>query len=285
LITINSESTMLVLAFPPRAPSSSSTSSDWWVPRGVSGRIWSALSRLIGWTGTTPRRPDDSRFHDVAIADRDDVALIAHDCLTLLAVMIRCADAMRHPDAEDDFLEFHRAVDRMDRLAQQLISPRQTETETTDSIDLNQLVVESEGMLKRAVAPGVSLRLQPGALGWVRVRARRWDFERILLHVVIRAARGMASGDVVLETSARAQARPSVTLIVTGSSTAPESRVRVDPRFSAARPHQADIGLAAVARLVQRMKGVLHFESDAERRTRIQVDFPSAADDAGDDVA
>jgi len=213
------------------------------------------------------------------------VTLIAHDCLTLLAVMIRCADAMRHPGAEDDFLEFHRAVDRMDRLAQQLISPRQTEMETTDSIDLSQLVVESEGMLKRAVAPGVSLRLQPGALGWARIRARRWDFERILLHVVIRAARGMASGEVILETSARAQARPSVTLIVTGSSTAPESRVRVDPRFSAARPHEADLGLAAVARLVQRMNGVLHFESDAEHRTRIQVDFPSAPDDSGDDAA
>jgi len=213
------------------------------------------------------------------------VALIAHDCLTLLAVMIRCADVMRHPGAEDDFLEFHRAVDRMERLAQQLISPRQTEMETTDSIDLSQLVVESEGMLKRAVAPGVSLRLQPGALGWARIRARRWDFERILLHVVIRAARGMASGEVVLETSARAQARPSVTLIVTGSSTAPESRVRVDPRLSAARPHEADLGLAAVARLVQRTKGVLHFESDAEHRTRIQVDFPSAPDDSGDDAA
>ena len=213
------------------------------------------------------------------------MALIAHDCLTLLAVMIRCADAMRHPGAEDDFLEFHRAVDRMDRLAQQLISPRRTEMETTDSIDLSQLVVESEGMLKRAIAPGVSLRLQPGALGWARIRARRWDFERILLHVVIRASRGMASGEVILETSARAHARSSVALIVTGSSSAPESRARIDPRFSAARQHEADLGLAAVARLVQRMKGVLHFESDAERRTRIQVDFPSAANDSGDDVA
>jgi sensor histidine kinase regulating citrate/malate metabolism len=55
--------------------------------------------------------------------------------------------------------------------------------------------------------------------------------------------------------------------------------------LSAARQHEADLGLAAVARLVQRLKGVLHFESDAERRTRIQVDFPAAAADLGDDVA
>jgi hypothetical protein len=33
------------------------------------------------------------------------------------------------------------------------------------------------------------------------------------------------------------------------------------------------------------MRGVLHFESDAERRTRIQVDFPSATGDSRDDVA
>jgi signal transduction histidine kinase len=248
----------------------------------VTGRIWSALSRIVGRTGASPRPPDESRIDDGALSDRGDVALIAHDCLTLLAIMNRCADAMRHPGAEDDFLEFHRAVERMDRLAQQLISPRQTDLDTADPVDLSQLVAESEGMLKRAVASGVSLRLQPGALGWARIRARRWDLERVLLHVVINAARGMASGEVVLETSASDHVRPSVTLVVTGRGSANEPWARIEPPFSAAG--QNDLGLAAVARLVQRMKGVLQFESDAERRTRIQVDFPSTTGDSRDDV-
>jgi len=217
------------------------------------------------------------------VSDRDDVALIAHDCLTLLAIMVRCADAMQHPGSEDDFREFHRAADRMDRLAQQLSSLRRTEVETPEPIDLSQLVAESEGMIKRAVAPGVSLRLEPGTVGWARVHARRWDLERILLHVVINAARGIASGEVVVKTSPNAIGRSSVSLIVTGSGSAPAPSARINPRSSASGEDESDLGLAAVARLVQRLHGVLQFESDSEGRTRIQVDFPLPTGDSRED--
>ena len=299
LIAINAESAMLVIAFPSRAPCASSTSvSDWWVSGRVIGRIRVALSRILGWAGATPRPPDDWRNHtqDVSMSDRDDVALTAHDCLTLLAIMVRCADAMRHPEAEDDFLEFRRAVDRMDRLVRQLTSPRQTEIETPESIDLNQLVAESEGMLKRAVAPGVLLRLQLSALGAAHIRAWRWDVERILLHLVITVARGMTLGAVIIETSStreasggltlrRAGVRPSVTLVVSGSATAPTSAARIIAGASASGQHETDLGLAAVARLVQRLDGVLQFESDSEHRTRIQVDLPMATGDLQNDRA
>ena len=283
---------MLVLAFPSRVSSASSTSvSEWWVSRRVIGRIRVALSRIMRRARATSRPPKDWRTaNDVAVTDRDDVALTAHDCLTLLAIMVRCADAMRHPETEDDFLEFHRAEDRMERLARQLISPRQTEIETPERIDLSQLVAESEGMLKRAVAPGVVLRLQLSALGAAHIRARRWDVERILLHLVITAARGVELGAVIIETSStressggltprRAGARPSVTIIVRGSATAPAPSVRVIPSASASAQHENDLGLAAVARLVQRLDGVLQFESDSEHRTRIQVDLPMAIGD------
>ena len=277
---------MLVLASPPRAPCASSTAmSDWWVPRGVSGRIWSAVSRIMGWIEATPRPPDDSRMHDVGVSDRDDVTLIAHDCLTLLAIMGRCADAMRHPGAEDDFLEFHRAAARTDRVVRHLISPRHAETEMPEAIEIGQLVAECEGMLKRAVAPGVALRLQPAAVEWARIRARRWDLERILLHVVINAARGIASGDVIIETSSHANVGSSVSLIVTGSGSALASSAPIKPRSSVAGHDESDLGLAAVARLVQRLNGVLHFESDSERRTRIQIDFPLAVGDREDNPA
>jgi hypothetical protein len=264
----------------------------------VIARIWSALSRIMGWIGATRRPPNDWRTHahGVAVSDREDVALTAHDCLTLLAIMVRCADAMRHPEAEDDFVEFHRAVDRMDRLVGQLISPHQKEIETSEPIDLSQLVAETEGMLKRAVAPGVLLRLQLSALRGAHIRARRWDVERILLHLVITAAHGIAAGGVIIETSStregsggltqrRAGVRPFVTLIVSGSATAPTSSARIISGSSASGQHENDLGLAAVARLVQRLDGVLHFESDSERRTRIQVDLPMAIGDLQDEPA
>jgi len=277
---------MLVLASPPRAPCLSSTAiSAWWVPRGVSGRIWRAVSRIMGWAEGSPTPPDGSRIHNVAVPNGEDVALIAHDCLTLLAIMGRCADAMRQPGAEDDFLEFHRAAERMDRVVRHLISPRHAELETAEAIEIGQLVAECEGMLTRAVAPGVSLRLQPRAVGYGRIRARRWDLERILLHVVINAARGIASGEVVIETSSRPNAGSSVSLIVTGSGSASESTVQIKPRSSVSGHDESDLGLAAVARLVQRLNGVLQFESHSDRRTRIQIDFPLAPRDVEDNPA
>jgi signal transduction histidine kinase len=235
----------------------------------------------MGWAGATPRPPDDPRItaRDVAVADRDDVALTAHDFRTLLAIMVRCVDAMRHPDAEDDFREFHRAAERMDRVAEQLISLQKTEMGPAEPVDLNQVVEESEGMLKRAIAPGISVRLQVGAARGLRVRARRWDLERILLHVVINAARDIASGDVIIDTSLTPQVRPSATLVVAGSGSAPASSTRIISRSSTGQ-RESDLGIAAVARLVQRLNGVLQFESDSERRTRIQVDFPLVTDNS-----
>jgi len=203
------------------------------------------------------------------------VVLTAHDCLTLLAIMVRCADAMRQPEAEDDFLEFRRAADRMDHVAQHLIAPQRTAMATPEAIELNRLVAESEGMLRRAVVPGISLRLQLGAADGARVRARRWDLERILLNVVLNTARTMvAGGIIVVETASMQDGRPFARLMVSDSGAVSPPSAKVIPRFSAASQDSSGLGLAVVAQLVQRLNGVLQFESDSERRTRIQVDFP-----------
>jgi signal transduction histidine kinase len=213
--------------------------------------------------------------------DRRDVVLTAHDCLILLAIMVRCADAMRHPEAEDDFLQFRRAADRMDHLAQQLISPQRTEMATPEPIELNRLVAESEGMLKRAVAPGISLRLQLGAVQESAVRARRWDLERILLNLVLNTARTMAAGGiVVVETASMEDVGSFVRLVVRDAGAVSRPSARVIPRFSVSTHDGSGLGLAAVAQLVQRLNGALQFESDSEGRTRIQVDFPLAPDDS-----
>jgi signal transduction histidine kinase len=269
---------MLVLAFPPRAPCASATAISYpWVSRGVIRGIWNVLSRMTVWRRRPSRPPDDSRVRtrDVAVLDRREVVLTAHDCLTLLAIMVRCADAMRWPEAEDDFLEFRRAADRMDHVAQHLISPQRTAMATPEAIELNRLVAESEGMLRRAVAPGISLRLQLGAADSARVRARRWDLERILLNVVLNTARSMvAGGIIVVETASMQDIRPFARLIVSDSGSVSPPSAPVIPRFSAAPQHSSGLGLAVVAQLVQRLNGVLQFESDSERRTRIQVDLP-----------
>jgi len=61
--------------------------------------------------------------------------------------------------------------------------------------------------------------------------------------------------------------------------------VQIKPRSSVSGHDESDLGLAAVARLVQRLNGVLQFESDSDRRTRIQIDFPLAPRDVEDNPA
>jgi len=186
---------------------------------------------------------------------------------------------MRHPEAEDDFLEFRRAAERMEHVAQHLISPQPAEMATLEPIELNRVVAESEGMLKRAVAPRISLRLQLRAIQGSRVRAPRWDLERILLNLVLNTARNMAAGGIlVVETASVRDVGPFVRLTVSDAGAVSPRSARVIPRFASTQ-QGSGLGLAAVAQLVQRLNGMLQFESDSERRTRIQVDLPLAPGD------
>jgi signal transduction histidine kinase len=256
-------------------------------------KFFTVLPRIRAWIRTSARRSADSptHAHPTGVVDHVEVTLAAHDWLTLLAVMIRCANGMRHAGAEDDFREFHRAADRMNLIAQQLISHWQTEIGGPELLDLNQLVEESQGMLARAVAPGISLRLELGAVRGSTARARRWDLERILLNLVLNAGRNMTDGGVVvIETSSMQQVpgglrppnirvRPYVRLIVSDSGTASATSARIIPRFSASTQHGSDLGLATVARLVHELNGVLQFESDSESHNRIRVDLPLVSDD------
>ena len=230
-----------------------------------------------------------------AAFDRLDVAAVAHDWMTLLAIIDRCANAIREskPDnhaIDEDLIEFRRAGERMNSIAQQLISHRQIETNGAQVLDLSRLVAESQGMLTRALATGISVRLQLAGDGGVHVRARRWHLERILLNLVLNASRGLPAGGIVVVATSAVQpplrgvtpthihARRWVTLSVSASSSLSETSARVVPHFSASQQDGRDVGLTAVARLVEQIQGVLQFESDSKHHTWIRVDFPVATD-------
>jgi signal transduction histidine kinase len=198
---------------------------------------------------------------------------------------------MRHAGAEDDYLEFQRAADRMNLTARQLMSVQQADIGQPELLDLNQIVAESHGMLARAIAQGLFLRLELGAVRGLRMAATRWDLERILLHLVRNASRTIATGGVVLiETLYMQQvpgglrpphirARPYVRLIVSNSGMPSAAAAGAVPHLSPSHQDGGDLGLSTVWRLVTQMNGVLQFDGDAESRTRIRVDFPLASDD------
>jgi hypothetical protein len=109
----------------------------------------------------------------------------------------------------------------------------------------------------------------------VRIRARRWDLERILLHVVINAARSMTSGGIVVVemSSTHEIGRRMRRRHATATSASSEwlrhgdTSARIIPRSSASSQDDGDLSLAAVARLVQRLNGRLQLKVTRRRNT------------------
>jgi hypothetical protein len=261
------------------------------------------LSNIAAYVREWSRRDDRSRSISADAADtgfdRAEVATAAHDCLNLLTVMVACADAMRrtHPykrACDDDIMEFHKAADRLERVAQQLISAGPTRYRTWRVIDVNDSILESEGSLRRVLPPGVVLQVQLAAARSA-VRANLWEIERILLSLVAHAGRDLPNGSTVFVKTAtfprlprffktpRMSGRPYIRITVahSGAVLHPHSRPVAD--FSTRKPADRSLDLDTVSRTVQRLNGALHLESDSGRRMRISVDIPLVVDGSDDE--
>jgi hypothetical protein len=250
------------------------------------------FSRTTGWLGTWARGRAASSSHaaPTMMIDRVEAAAAVHDWLLLLAIMDRCASAIWHAGADDDFFQFQRAADRMNLIAQQLISAPPMEIGRPQLLDLNQVIAESHGLLTRAVAQDISLRLELGGIRHSRITATRWDLERMLLHLVLNASRQIDTpGVVLLQTSyvqqvpsglrpSQIRARPYLRLVVSGSGSRSARPTRTIRSVSSSNRQGDALRLATVARLVKQLNGVLQFETDAAALSRVRVDFPLVSD-------
>ena len=266
-----------------------------------------ALARVLSNTAVyvraSARRDDRSRSISADAADkrfdRAEVATAAHDCLNLLTVMVACPDAMRrtHPckrACDDDIEEFHKAADRLERIAQQLISAGPTRYRTWRVIDVNDSILESEGSLRRVLPPGALLQLQLAAARSA-VRANLWEIERILLCLVAHAGRDLPNGSTVLVKTAtfphlprlfktpRVSGRSYIRVTVARSGAVLQPPSRLVDYFSTRTPADRSLDVETVSRTVQRLNGALHIESDSGRRMQISVDIPLVVDRSDDE--
>lgn len=261
------------------------------------------LSNIAAYVRASVRRDDRPRSISPGDADpgfdQAEVATAAHDCLNLLTVMIACAEAMRrtHPNkraCDDEIVEFHKAGDRLEHLAQQLIAAAGPTRHRTWRVDVNELILDSEGMLTRVLPAGVLLRLQLEAAPDA-VRASRWEIERILLSLVAYAGRDLTNGSTVFVRTSTFPRLPRsfrmpgvggrsyirITVADFGAVLRPYSRLVA--YFSRRRPADRSLGLETVSRTVQRLNGAFHIESDSGRRMQISVDIPLVVGGSDDD--
>ncbi|HEY0706462.1 MAG TPA: ATP-binding protein, partial [Polyangia bacterium] len=192
------------------------------------------------------------------------------------------------------------AGERAAGLTRKLLAFSRKETMQVRDVDLNELVSDMEGMLRRLIEEEAQLvtRLEPGV---AMISADPSEVEQILVNLVLNARDAMPEGGRVrVETAhavigedsantngdgAEAILSPAagryVVLSVTdnGMGMSPETRSKIfEPFFTTKEVGKGTgLGLAVVYGIVKKMGGGLAVASEPGRRTTFRVQFPVAA--------
>jgi PAS domain S-box-containing protein len=220
---------------------------------------------------------------------------IAHDFNNLLGVILGYVDLARKdlPEGHKSLRRIagiQHAAERAAALTRQILTFGRRESFAPRVVDLNQIVEETETMLRRLIGEDVRLVVVLGPeLG--RVRADRAQLEQVLVNLAVNARDAMAKGGrLVIETSnvsldaesPRTQFElkpgPHVMLAVsdTGHGMDAEVRARVfEPFFTTKEKGKGTgLGLAVVYGIVRQSGGSISLYSEPGRGTTFKVYLP-----------
>jgi PAS domain S-box-containing protein len=220
---------------------------------------------------------------------------VAHDFNNLLTAINGYSELLLHSlDPEHPHHGFakaiHTAGERAAGLTRKLLAFSRLETVQARVLDLNALVGDMEGMLRRLIEEDAQLatRLSPDIAS---IRADPTEVEQILVNLVLNARDAMPEGGRVRvetsgveavgeegETILRPVAGPLVVLSVTdnGMGMSPETCSKIfEPFFTTKEVGKGTgLGLAVVYGIVKKMGGGLSVASEPGRRTTFHVYFP-----------
>ncbi len=220
---------------------------------------------------------------------------VAHDFNNLLLVQMGYCDLMSlqlgpgHPLSEG-LARIKGCAERAAALTSQLLAFSRKQTQRTEILDLNVVVDEVEGMLRRLIGEHIALQTRlPGDLG--RVEADRGQIEQVILNMAVNARDAMPDGGrLTIETAnvdldpayaqshVDARAGPHVLLAVsdTGAGMDEETKRRIFEPFFTTKPKGkgTGLGLAAVHGIVRQSGGNVWVYSEIGRGTTFKVFLP-----------
>jgi two-component system cell cycle sensor histidine kinase/response regulator CckA len=210
---------------------------------------------------------------------------LGHNLRNLLMIMGRCIDSIRgevpsRSPIERDLAELDRSIDRAFHLTHQLLSIGYPAPRERVVIDINQLVTNAEGMIRRALAENISPRYRLAAER-PHVLADPYELEWVLLNLVMNSREAMPQGGQIrIETADHVvtvgdSGHAVVRLTVADTSEKPPA-APVDDKVM--RPWDdtdiTAIRFANVGILVDNLNGWLEVKHHAGAGTTVHVDLP-----------
>jgi signal transduction histidine kinase/ActR/RegA family two-component response regulator len=211
---------------------------------------------------------------------------VAHDFNNVLTAILGQCQLMRlHAGGSGHLVgeisEVEKAADRAARLTRQLLAFSRQQILRPRVLDLNAVIVEMDGMLRRLIGEDVVLVTVPGEdLG--RVEADPGQIEQVVMNLVVNSRDAMpAGGRLTIETAnvTFADARGACVLLAVtddGTGMSPEVRSRIfEPFFTTKGAGVGTgLGLAMVHGIVKQSGGSLEVDSAPGEGTAIRIYLP-----------
>jgi PAS domain S-box-containing protein len=240
---------------------------------------------------TTTRRMADQLRHAAQMEAVGRLAGgIAHDFNNLLTAITGYADLLLRREPPEPLnrygVEIRRAADTAAGLTRQLLSFSRKQVLQPRVVDLNDVVRDAEGMLRRVIGEDIELHTVYGP-GPVLLRADPGQLEQVILNLAVNARDAMPEGGRLAIRTGTEEIPPGrddippgpyVSLVVSDSGSGMTEDVRehiFEPFFTTKAPgHGTGLGLATVYAVVTRSGGSVSVESAAGTGTTFSILLP-----------
>jgi signal transduction histidine kinase/CheY-like chemotaxis protein len=206
---------------------------------------------------------------------------IAHDFNNLLTVINGCSDLLkRQVPPSGSLAELSEAIgnagERAADLTRQLLLFSRHRSVALAPLDLNEVLADSERLLRRVIGEDVELTVTPTAgLPWIE--ADPGLIHQILLNLAVNARDAMPEqGKLILATTRAPDGKVRLCVSDTGCGMDEATQARLfEPFFTTKEVGKGTgLGLACVYGIVQTLRGEIRVRSAPRRGTTFEIDFP-----------
>lgn len=216
---------------------------------------------------------------------------VVHDLNNLLAIIRGASSVLKDElPANSSWLreadDIEKAVDAAAALTRQLLSLARPQSVKSETLDLNEVLVQLSCLLKRFLGDAIELDVATDE-GPALVRMDRSQLEQVLVNLAVNARDAMSEGGRLILNTCRCQlgAGDYVVLRVsdTGSGMAPETMERIFEPFFTTKPvtKGTGLGLATVADIVGKARGSVDVDSKLGEGTTFSILLPYVENGSG----